>query len=631
MQLRKFSFYKLLGLLIGLSGQTVLAYKPASLIDGSSPKYENKSIDLGWSVDGNWMKTMRDFYGSEAAVWESFAPSAMVDANGDLYAITLHDFNTSNGPRFAISKYGNNSTTNIPSIKKSVFTFSPWTKIPGVTPNCVSVPKFDFNEKNVDNEKNMFKNYIYNAFMPCLAQEVNGYSKHLYGFVYIPTTRLMNATVTNECSGAENGATEGILFFKLKKDGLSNLTTKYIPHTDKADSGIQNRRVFQYNYLRPRATEKRYDNQKLQPQYGNFMACYNDNENKIYLWHIADNNEGKGWNEAYRSTFSESGDFKNLIEAAPSYWNRFLIPKIVKCGNYMYYMTPVDGVAANLYKQSISNEGDQSKVGDMAAFQYLEYATYTKDPEDPDETIVTVGTPNAWTWSNFPFDFLVLDTDNNKKIWCVLGFQGINDCHKNPPKSRFDYLKAFYLTKDQGWYGEESRDTGINADGIANTYCNFNCENAALVLWVSNFEGNTITHYREHTTNIIYTTNIKSSGATPVTNLSADNSGRLYLNTQKMCTYKNYIIYAYCYPGKDNGKGNHLYIGYVPYIITSDARLRLLTKTEFKDASDNSFITDCSRIISLDCKNGHVWLTYMDSNNTAYKYFYIKASDLVGE
>ena len=91
------------------------------------------------------------------------------------------------------------------------------------------------------------------------------------------------------------------------------------------------------------------------------------------------------------------------------------------------------------------------------------------------------------------------------------------------------------------------------------------------------------------------------------------------------------IIYAYCYPGKGNGQGNHLYIGYAPYVIESNVQLRLLTKTEFKDAGGNSFITDCSRIISLDCKNGHVWLTYMNSDNTAYKYFYIKASDLVGE
>ena len=95
------------------------------------------------------------------------------------------------------------------------------------------------------------------------------------------------------------------------------------------------------------------------------------------------------------------------------------------------------------------------------------------------------------------------------------------------------------------------------------------------------------------------------------------------------------IIYAYCYPGK-TGKGNHLYIGYAPYVITSNVQLRLLTKTEFKDADGNSFITDCSRIISLDCKNGHVWLTYMAKNdsgveNACYKYFYIKASDLVGE
>ena len=141
MQLRKFSLGKFLWILTILISQFVTAdYEPESLMNGSSKKYTTGTIDSGDFCYTYWMDTtMTSNYGSAAAVRESFAPSAMVDDNGNLYAISLWGFgntNGSNGPSFAIKKYVNGSFSNI-------ITFYPWTKIPGVTPKCQNTPTFD--------------------------------------------------------------------------------------------------------------------------------------------------------------------------------------------------------------------------------------------------------------------------------------------------------------------------------------------------------------------------------------------------------------------------------------------------------------------------------------------------------
>jgi len=90
MRLRKLSLCKLLGLLAIFISQSVVAYVPKSLMNGSSPKYKMGVIDSGDFCYSYWMDTtMASNYGSEDAVRESFAPNAMVDTNGDLYAISL--------------------------------------------------------------------------------------------------------------------------------------------------------------------------------------------------------------------------------------------------------------------------------------------------------------------------------------------------------------------------------------------------------------------------------------------------------------------------------------------------------------------------------------------------------------
>ena len=63
---------------------------------------------------------------------------------------------------------------------------------------------------------------------------------------------------------------------------------------------------------------------------------------------------------------------------------------------------------------------------------------------------------------------------------------------------------------------------------------------------------------------------------------------------------------------------------------------------EFRAGSEqwsDSFgdFTVCSRIVSMDCKNGNLWITWLDDGLRfngelcRFNYFYIKAKDLIGE
>ena len=200
------------------------------------------------------------------------------------------------------------------------------------------------------------------------------------------------------------------------------------------------------------------------------------------------------------------------------------------------------------------------------------------------------------------------------KIWCVLGFNAGGSYSS--------------LDGNSGW---------------SSTYCNWGMTNLALtfrsfVLSSGTSFQNIESHgYRDYIQNIIYVTDIQRASREAVSSedTSKGDLYRLYLNTHKICVWtspktgRQYIIYAYCYPGRKK----QLYLGYAPIEIDSDYRVNLLTKTEFRDSSGNSFedFTDCSRIISMDCRNDHLWITFMSGNSYYYKYFHIKASDLIQE
>ena len=76
--------------------------------------------------------------------------------------------------------------------------------------------------------------------------------------------------------------------------------------------------------------------------------------------------------------------------------------------------------------------------------------------------------------------------------------------------------------------------------------------------------------------------------------------------------------------------------------MDANHEVRLLTKIEFKEAGNSGWgdsfggFTNCDRIISMDLRGGHLWITFMGNENSqgdssGYYYFHIKVSDLIKE
>jgi hypothetical protein len=111
------------------------------------------------------------------------------------------------------------------------------------------------------------------------------------------------------------------------------------------------------------------------------------------------------------------------------------------------------------------------------------------------------------------------------------------------------------------------------------------------------------------------------------TNGSETSATTLYKNTHMFVVYNNHIIYAYCYPGRKT----HLILGTARYKFDSSGNIHLLTKREFVDQDGNSFgnLTNCSRIIFMDVKNGYLWLVFASVDNRTFYYFCIPAQDVI--
>ncbi len=124
--------------------------------------------------------------------------------------------------------------------------------------------------------------------------------------------------------------------------------------------------------------------------------------------------------------------------------------------------------------------------------------------------------------------------------------------------------------------------------------------------------------------NIIYVSGVNKYGGS--INSSTCSEATLYRNTYKFVAYNNYIIYAYCYPGRTK----QLILGAARYYIDSQYQVHLLTKTEFRDKDNNSFgtLTNCDHLMFMDVRNGHLWLAWMDTNNYI-RHMYVKAQDII--
>ncbi len=546
-------------------------YEPGSI----SGKYQFLEIGSGFYYD-YWMPTMKNNWGSESIVREAFAPSAMVDWDGNLYTAHVSDFNSS-GIKISLKRNENG---------KTVLTndFYPWTYIPSTT-----VAGRVTTSPNLGGTGKYFNYYIHNIFMPTIVQEAELSTSYIRMFLYIPPTRYMNAYCSN--SKSDGSGIEGVMSMRLRKSNLSLANSSFYYHKD--NSGLW------FN----RQSSRRVGEHRYPVINSNYAAClwYGSGTSDIWLYYVSGKEEVQDNRELHYirtvTTLSEKehNKFAGSVDKCPSDEYR-LINRFIKHDNYIYFIGSVAGYWIDLYMQGLNG---QYRKGYLCPGIYTE--TYTSGAEP----------------SSYDYDFCILkNPETNTLVLGVLNFGANNNTYWS------------YLTEDYNW---------------SSTFCNWPTKNLSLVLssWPltsGNSEQN-LPPVGTWAQNVIYMTDVVRGygSACNLANTTKEDLYRFYLNTHKICTDitnpdSKYIFYCYCYPGKTK----QLYLGYAQYSFDSNNRITLGPKFEFRASASqwsSSFgnFTSCSRIISMDCKNGHLWITWMNADNTKYYAFHILVKDLVGE
>ena len=560
----------------------------------------NKTV-VGYYPDTEFIKGLR----------RGIVPSAMVDSKGDLYTLSLWGFGES-GPEFQLKQYHYEKG----EVKEKSVKFYPW-KL-AYDDSALELPV----EPKLDSEtdKKLFNWCFHNALSPCLFKETEDYDDFLRIFCPIPNQKYITGT-----SGVEGG-----LFLKYSKVSLSSTAT---PSTFKMYKNSDEERFAMNRMPSRRYGNNAYAFQNCWGNYQGIIAEYPGNKSyHNWLFFLALSKSGnfdtceayykKIWSAGFTNesggkvTLSPNYDTEN--DTSDKDTRKYICPRFIRVGSYIYYAILHWGYWMSFGRMDIN--GNMKSLGNHISDVYLET------------------TKQAISASAYNFDYCILnkdgtpctksspdDTDeNNRKILCVFSLGGGGD--------------SMGMTVDFGW-----EKTYINW-----TY-NWVCGIISSVLLPKN-GGSIMATYSAYVHNAIYVTNIARSGGNcvSITNTEKSDLYRLYLNSHKIVPYtspsgKHYMIYAYCYPGKKE----HLYLGYAQYFIDSDYQVRLLSQTEFRDASGNSFgnFTHCSRIISMDLRGNHLWITFVKDTGWdatgqstdvkqkagCYYYFHILASDLIQE
>ena len=618
---------------------------------------------------GNWMPKMAEYWGQEDDVRRAVVPSAMLSWDGNLYTISLCDFGI-NGPGFHLEKLSYSESEN--EVKTSSVDYYPW-KYAYLSDSSGTLglgeePYF----KKEKRDETYFKWGAHNIFHPCIVQEVNPGqsgkgSEYLRIFHYIPTYRIINESKTplalsssdsssgsygptsgsfseslvNKVKGksgkasASDGGTgvaiefednEGAMWMEISKDDLSLNKIEF----DKGDAN---------NYLSWKYVSKRWYGRGCSPyvypnHQGNFQ-CFHLEEEPYCTWlfHLFSKNESDDDDEPhglhcnrysrYRDSdfaLSESKEIITRSSRSCCETGSSILPRFLKVGNCVYSVVTSGGYEMSLFEIShiqsnqktitVSGQAVYSTVG--AGLESiggnLSYAPY-----DFDFCILnldgTPGTPDS-------------DAEEEEKILCVFCLTG-GGSFLTPSKCNWDNR---YLSNNWKYNHVVGVLGSIPFDG------------KYIVTWPS--------YYYDYSQQYIYAQNTiyvtdKQRGESVcvgVDDKSKEDEYRLYLNSHRIVPYtsssgKHYMIYAYCYPGKVK----RLYLGYAQYVVDYNKTIRLLPKVEFKKPGDSAWgesfgaFNDCSRIISMDLKNGHLWITFVGNNESEYCYFHIRVSDMIQE
>ncbi len=519
----------------------------------------------------NWLKDLTTPYGSEALVRQIQSESSMMDSQGDRYSVSFRCV-LKEGMGVNISRPGFSSV------------FYPWYLLDSSI-NCSEAPSLPL---SVD--KNLFKNCFHNTVQPCIAQEVGtNSSKYLYVFFYIPPTRYMNTKNTDN---------EGILMLKLTKSNTKVVEQKFYPGADNA--------VFRFDHQRPRRDSDSY---AFGPECGNYQAWVDTDDSgtdHVHLNWIALETANDFSTARIYQLYANIGTVTKRNSNACNSGGRCIFPRAIKFGEYIYTMYSWNGLPS-IHKQKKDSTNTESAVN--LTDQPTGLFVYTNHSQ----------AYNAYTAKNY--DFCIVD-NGGSPIFCVLGLRATS----------------------------ETDNTKTSLSGKNNERWSSKCINdpSKIVLILSSFtssdSGITINDDRsiEDPQNIIYSTGKTSAESCSTTcgcySNTYDGYGdkQLFKNTHKLVTYTSdsgnkYIIYCYCYPGKSK----QLVLGYAPYYISNN-KVHLLTKTEFSPPPTNNVhieggFASCSRIISMDLKNGQLWIQWINADSTKEYSFHIAAKDLVGE
>ncbi len=568
----------LISLIIGFFNlQFGFAYEPGSI----SGKYQSECIDHGFCYS-NWMKTtMKENYGSEDIVRQSICPSAMVDSDGILYTIDLYGMSSGNyGADFLLCKYSADEAK--VSLLKSVH-FYPWVNC-GTSINLKDEPYLGIWGFYIT-DRSYCADRIHNSFQPNISQQIGTSSGYIAIWFYIPPLRYAYASTSNE----------GILYADFFKSDLS-LSTKKI-YSEKNPYCINRAPFLRYKNTYP-----------YTPQFGNysgwqygskvhldFLATATETDHKCINWY--QHNSSWETRASYKSVLTgeawlqDGGFLGALVGHRYIFRNNYVYGILVRYGYYLLLMRT------------------NVNTGKVVLKSYAPVSIWI-------ETFQAGGTDSC-----YDYDFCLIE-DEGDLFFCTTSL-----CAGGG-------YTAF--TSSYNW---------------TSTYCNWTINHSALVIRGfklsedDTYQAFEMSENHDYPQNVIYTTTLQRGynaviGIEKATNATAKEKC-LYLNTHKICVYESdlgnkYLIYCYCYPGKSK----QLYLGYAPVYFAKDSsdikHVMLGTKIEFRENKNqwsNSFsnFTDCSRIISMDCRNGHLWITWMNADNSKYYYFHIQAKDLIIE
>ena len=420
--------------------------------------------DINWNSPSYdyWIESLGKTIGKSAAM-QSIVAGSMVDTNGNLYNIIYTNVNSGGALYFIIKRAANTPQ------KCQFLAWYPWRFL--YDQGAPQTPHYV-----LKNDSRYFQQCFYNAFQPCIAQEIKN-DDYLYVVVYAPITRLYTNTNSKN--------KEGFVIGKFSKE-LSNQAEGYI-HS---------------------ATYRTYPRDKFGLETGNVQAWHDSGNlhlNYIYLENSNNTNTAR-WYQTYCPPFSsssnftaqgENGDSRPGAQAEAS--GMGLQPRAIKYGDYIYQLGSCQAVPYIAKMQK-----DQADI-----------VRWIDGTCDPFSLCSSADVRRCW-------DFCIVDNpySTTKPIFCVLGLQCPNTGTRSTVISQNNNL----------WKDSEDPNISWKKQDIVLLLSSAPWDTS----WWKYFKE--IGFGPEDPQNVIYSTGVtlaKSSNDLDV----GYKPEQLYYNTYKLCTY----------------------------------------------------------------------------------------------